>query len=642
MEALKLASTVAARASVRTPRDAPPTPAPDPGGVDTRAARRSQDCGSLRWVCRESFAGVLEQVPPGAWADPEGSGWARVKQNGMREVWRAVIGGSPYYVKYYAYPRWTDRLKRWIRGSVCRAEWQAGVFAIQAGIPAVRPAGYTENLLRAGRRCALLVTEAIEPAWPLHEFWQTLQSDAHPGRRREDAARLIELLAEMIAHAHQAGFEHLDLHAANILVQPVAPRRYRTVFVDLHPARLGVPVSDAAVVRNLAQLNQWFHKHSSITDRLRFLRAYCRFRNEHETRFVHGRPLGLTFEELVEALVRQARIHAEALGAQRDRRLRRDGRYFCHVRPCPGWRGTGFVCCKHPSPESRASMMRFDRRFWDERAREWIARLHDAPRGNESDGPGRTIGPSPAHLVCKASHSAEVRRALLACPDGDLPVILKRPLARNWRRWLRTRLGLSRSRRAWRIGHAMLHRDVPTARPLLVLERRLGPLTLDSLLATEALPGALDLEAYLRAAGARCEARSWLALKRQLTRELVQHVRRLHERGFVHRDCKAQNILVVDGPQRRWLWIDLDGIRLRRPSPADERRALVRLHVSLLDVPGLTRSDRLRFLQGYLARFGSDPRAWRRVWRELSAEATAKLAARERRRRWKLAHYGRA
>jgi hypothetical protein len=244
---------------------------------------------------------------------------------------------------------------------------------------------------------------------------------------------------------------------------------------------------------------------------------------------------------------------------------------------------------------------------------------------------------------CKESHSALVARAVLSAEAEGLPVIIKRPLARDRRRRLRHLFRPSRSMRGWRTGYALLNRDIPAARPLAVLERRVGPLVLDSVLLTEALPGAVDLEAYLRREFEGRSPASWWRQKREVGNLLVECVRQLADRGFIHRDCKAQNVLVVAQPQLRMLWVDMDGLkRVSCPSPAQQLRALMRLHVSLLDVPGLTRTDRARFLKAYLARFGSDPRAWRAAWRRLSHASEEKVRAKRVRREWKLKHYGRA
>jgi len=232
---------------------------------------------------------------------------------------------------------------------------------------------------------------------------------------------------------------------------------------------------------------------------------------------------------------------------------------------------------------------------------------------------------------------------VLSHEQANLPVIIKRPRARNWRRRISQALGPSRSARGWETGHALLHRDIVTARPLACLERRLGPLVLDNLLITEAVPGAVDLETYLRNRHAELPPSAWWRQhKRELCALLVHHIRRLQEGGFAHRDCKAQNILVITQPELKLLWIDMDGVRrVGRLSRAQRLQPLMRLHVSLLDVPGLTRTDRVRFLKSYFARFGSDPNAWRAAWRELSRAADAKLRAKATRRAWKLKHYGR-
>ena len=577
----------------------------------------------LPWICREGFRDVLERTPASVWGAPERQGWRLIKQNALRSVWRGVLEGRAFYMKYYR-TRWLDALRALWRAPGCRSEWDSGMYALRFGIAAVRPVGCTTRVGCDGGRCALLVTEALEPAHTLSEFWRMIAADGVARRRREDTAQLCDLLGELIARAHQAGFEHIDMHANNILVQPVAPRRYRAALVDLHSARLGSPLSDAAVVRNLAQLNQWFGRHSSVGDRLRFLRAYLRWRGEYEAEFPHGRALGLDFEQLVRALSDAARRHAERLWAQRDRRLGRGGRYYARTRLGGGWSARVQVRCKHAVSESPASRLVLEREWWRRQLRSplaWFA--EDAP-------------------ACKASHSAAVTRAVLSTGDGAaLPVIIKRPLGRSvWRR-VRLLVAPSRSARGWKMGHALLHRDLPTARPLALLERRLGPLVLDSLLLTEAIPGAQDLETHLRSAPQRLSPADWRRHKRRLAAALAGQVRRLHERGFIHRDCKAGNLLVLPGPGPRLAWIDMDGLRRRPAAALDQHRALARLHVSLLGVAGLTRSDRLRFLRAYCAGFGRGPREWRAVWRAVARLSAEKLAAAPARREWKLRRYGR-
>lgn len=605
---------------------------------------------SLRWTFRGGFDDFLANVPQRTWATPESQpGWRLVKCNGPREVWRAPVTSQTFYLKYYRDGGVSGVFRRIFRPSACQAEWKGGIYALRSDLAAVEPYGFAAGVRRHSGSYSLLVTQAVEPAYPLNEYWAMIQTDDDARRRRNDSHTLVDLLGELLARAHQAGFEHLDLHAANILIQPLGQRRYRPLFVDLHSARLGVAVSDRAVVRNLAQLNQWFRKNASIGDRLRFLRSYCRWRNEYEQSFPHARPLGLEFDQLVAALAAKADRHAEQLWAQRDRRVMRDGTYFSRIRVPGGWSGMAFKRCKHPTAESRCSRLTLDREWWRNH-------LGDPMKLFASGRDG----------LCKDSHSATVARAALNGKEPEINIIAKRPRARNWRRAISMYFAPSRSRRGWRLANALLNRDVAVARPLAMLERRLGPLVLDSVLLTEAIPGAIDLEALLRrqsaahgfdrnsrtsgdgdtaAPGIRAacrDARLWHLYKVKLCQRLARHVRRLHERGFEHRDCKASNILVLDQPEPRLFWIDMDGLRrVRCARPDRVRAALTRLHVSLFDVPGITRADRCRFLKQFTARFGGRPDEWRGLWLDIEAASRAKLAARERRRQWKLDHYGR-
>lgn len=648
------------------------------------------EINKLYWTFRAGFDSPLAGIPLATWLKPEAQpGWKLVKSNGLREVWRAPLRGRVFYLKYYRTKGLAGLLRNWFRSSACEAEWNGGIFALRAGIAAVEPLAYANGIRRNGCVQSLLVTQAVEPAYPLNEHWTRLQSDDDARRRREDAQRLIDQLGELLARAHQAGFEHLDLHAANILIEPLGRRQYRPLFVDLHSARLGVAVSDRAVVRNLTQLNQWFRKNSSVGDRLRFLRAYCRWRNEYEQSFPHARPLGLEYDELVRALVEEAGRHAERLWAQRDRRVMRNGTYFTRLRLRGGWRGIAFKRCKNPQPESPCSRLTLDNSWWRERLGDplklFSAETHgardakSASSASRNPAADRPTANTAADGLCKNSHSALVARTTLGPPPETVPAIAKRPLSRNWRRMISQHLGISRSLRGWRMGNALLNRDIAVARPLAMLERRVGPLVLDNILLTELVAGAADLETDLRRQAAahgvagsstprpsssRRDSAAWWRYKRDLCDSLVRHMRRTEERGFAHRDCKAGNILVVSGSQAsrppassagvfptetaakhdapRVIWIDMDGMRrVRRVSSDQILAAITRLYVSLRDVPGLTRADYGRFLKAYFARFGADPHAWRGAWRSIADAAEKKQAQRERRRAWKLAHYGR-
>ncbi len=597
--------------------------APDSTPSAAGEARRATFAG-LRWTCRPEAEALLAQTPAEHWCDPGAHGWQRVKNHAQREVWRAHLLGGEYFLKYSFNRGWAADLKAWLRGSPARREWQGGCVALRRGLAAVRPVAYCDALRRDGRRCCLLVTPAVTPSLPLHEFWRHLSADPDPRRRRADARRLIDDLACLVARAHQAGFAHLDMHAANLLVQTVGPRRYRPLFVDLQSARLERPLADEDIVRNLAQLNQWFRRSSTIGDRLRFLRAYLRWRNEFELVLPHGRALELDFPQLVAALGRRAAAHARGLHVRRDGRCTGDRRYFVRLRLPGGWRGVARLSTRRATESARKGEPRWSREVWLSQLAKPLSLL---AREGETH---------------KDSHSAQVARAVLRCDGATVPVFIKRPRSRSLRRRMRNALAPSRSWRAWRIGNALLNRDLPAVRPLAVLERRVGPLVQDSLLVTEAVPGGIDLESLLRREFERRLPREWFRLKRQVVALVARQLRALHAAGFAHRDCKASNLLVAPTAPLHVLWIDWDGLRLRRSvRPADELRALERLHASVTAIRGVHRTDRARFLRNYASSFGASPNDWRELWRAIAAASERRAAARRRRRAWKLDHYGR-
>ncbi len=603
-------------------------------GTERDPAWETLVAGGLSWQVAPALRERLRSTPADIWQNPDGQpGWQRVKDNGHRSVWRIEWAGLTCYAKYYRDDGWRDRLRRLFRAPACAIELRSGRFVQAAGINAARPLACCAKLTFAGRPHALLISAAIEEAVPLSDAWLALR-EIRPSLRPRRVEQIREALAALIAHAHQAGFEHLDMHAGNLLVQN-SGEEVRVHFVDLQSAHLDQSVDDHAVVRNLAQLNQWFRRHSDVRVRLAFLRAYLRWRNHYEPRTAHGRLLGLSYRQLVAHLVRQADTHADRLWAQRDRRLARRGRYYAPLRLGGGWHARVVRGWKHARADSEVSTRAFPLEWW-RTALDPDALLALVEGGNLKD-----------------SHSAAVARAELAHPDGPLPVVLKQPRARDWRRRLRHALMPSRSLLNWRTGQMLLHRELPAAAPLAVLEQRAGPFIRTSLLVTEFLPEAEALPRHLTTARAERSPRVWHRYRQRLARALAGQVRHLHERGFRHRDCKADNILVLPGRDPRLLWIDLDGIRRVAPPPLDPQgprrasraaqlTALTRLHVSLADHPAITRSDRARVLRHYFAGFGRDPRAWRSAWREIDRRAAAQQQRRARRRAWKQEQYGRA
>lgn len=547
----------------------------------------------------------------------------RVKHNDQRDVWSVRAGGRDYFVKLYHPQGLLAKLKVGLRGPTAHEEWSVGRYAAEHGIAAVLPVACAWPAHRSWSGTSLLVTEAVQNAVPLNEFWLAIRGD----RRR--VALLIDSLAALIARAHQCGFRHGDMHPGNILIRP-GRHACHAFFVDLHKVRINRDVRMSEVVANIAQLNQWFRRHATRSQRLAFLRRYLAYRDHFAQASAFARNWRIDARALSASLARAADRHAQRLWAKRDRRTGRTSRYFARIRPAAGWRGHVMLQCKHPAPAASASRLTYTARQWGQ----WLA------------GPLDWVDPA-RHQLLKDSHSTTICRAVLPTQPAPVEVVVKRTLARNaWKRVVQS-IGPSRNHRAWRIANMMLNRDLPAAQPMAVVERFvLGLFRADSILFTECVVDSCDLETVLTRVVPSLPPTRRRAAKDALIESVVQLLRAFHDRGFVHRDLKAPNLLVHwDAPGRsppKLTFIDMDGIsRARRPSSAQRDRAAVRLCVSLFSSPGCTRTDRLRFLRRYLTEPGRATPDWKPAWRRFAALAAAKLDRKALRRDWKIDHYGR-
>lgn len=189
---------------------------------------------------------------------------------------------------------------------------------------------------------------------------------------------------------------------------------------------------------------------------------------------------------------------------------------------------------------------------------------------------------------------------------------------------------LPRGWREWRRARRLERRGVPVARPLGAAVRFGFPwLRLDAF-ACEWVPGeslGAWAERYLRTPPERRPLRE----KHRLTREFARLVRLLHERGVVHRDLHARNVMIA--PQGQLRLVDLQALRLRRRLSWRERlRNLVEINRGFMH--NFSAADRLRFLFAYL---GGRPSGWKEMARRIelaSLRASWEHWARRERRIW--------
>jgi lipopolysaccharide kinase (Kdo/WaaP) family protein len=91
--------------------------------------------------------------------------------------------------------------------------------------------------------------------------------------------------------------------------------------------------------------------------------------------------------------------------------------------------------------------------------------------------------------------------------------------------------------------------------------------------------------------------------KRALLRSLGEEVARLHRAGFIHGDLTPYNVVVERGEPPRFVFIDHERT-CRAPIVGRMRHRLRNLvQLGRLELPGLTRADRVRVLRAYADAF---------------------------------------
>ncbi len=534
--------------------------------------------------------------------------WKLVKENPSRSVYRGTISGQKVYVKHFHSRGFFRRLSRALGISRAMREMELSQYLSSRGVP-------TPTVLAA--KCAdgveWLATRAVAPAESADQW-----HEAALQRGDADALRAVRqatiALGRVIGQMHAAGVVHWDLHCGNVLVCD-GQTGGELIVIDLHRGRRQ-RFSRRVMAANLAQLLHDRYDFTTRSDRLRFLKEYLA---------ASGAPGTLRgWQMMIEDF---ARRHGRRYRAQRDRRVMGNNRYFRRIGLDRGWRGHVALASKRKMAGSQAAEVEFSADAW----RPLLSRPELLLELGEGQG-----------TVLKDSRSSLVVHRQITIGPHRVDVFVKRARRKHFWKIIVDCFRPSRPMRAFKLGHALLTQRIATALPLAALERRFGPILLDSILITEAVdcPRLHDfLNTYLApqpTGGIALSASQQKALAQAVLWQMGRLLQKLHDNRFAHRDLKASNMLVrwSPGDPPEIVLVDLDGLS-RRPVITQKRRfqGLMRLNVSLLKCPVVNRAGRLRMLLGYLRRPGSGQINFKPYWRMLEEWSERKLQQQIRSRR---------
>jgi hypothetical protein len=455
-----------------------------------------------------------------------------VKLRPYREIWRFEHNGRAMYLKWY--PRDRARLKRLVRGDPALREYQRLQHLQHKSIPAPRAVALLSGLLLHGRKGDGVLTWELPGGIQLDHHIHSFRAQGSPIPQRAGLARDVLALIKQLAVARLG---HSDLHLGNILHTPQGLH-----LLDAYSLRYGpLSVADLEVLALSA----------SAATRTDLLRAWK----------LLGPPNTPLPPVTTPAAKRLWRKTAQRMSADNA---------YCMRLQIAGYEGLAFRSWKFPVRHSPASALDITPEDWKSELPRLLTQL-------DAD----TLYP------LKRSRSADVLTGTLVLAGVPLDVVIKRYFRRPAYRHLTELPRGGRAIRAWRKSWMLIARNLPTAWPLAVFQRKRFGVLLDQFFISQLVPGRqLD---NLELVGPDRE----LALRR--TGAIL---RRIDDTGIVHFDTKASNFIVradpVTGPQP--VLVDVDGIRSYRW----RGEGLTRTLRSMADhCPTFTPDDDLHLRLGY-------------------------------------------
>jgi tRNA A-37 threonylcarbamoyl transferase component Bud32 len=422
-----------------------------------------------------------------------------IKDRAYRQVWRFELAGKPYFLKFF--PR---HAKRRFTGNPALREFLRLQQLQKAAIPAARARNVLVGYRLSGQLGDALIIEGIEPSIPLDQYLNDLQLRAAPVPRRADLARQ---LIDIVAALGRAGLGHADLHLGNFLLHE--DRLFLIDAASLH--RRGLRLADVAYLGASAArfatrtelLRAWHHlgQHGPLPSR-------SKLAARHRRKFV--------------------------------RNTAGDNDWFGRI-DIGSWRGHFAKKSKFARRWSPASALTITPPDWQSAWPQLWTQIES--------GSARNLKHSP---------SGDVWAAEVTLAGRSLPVVVKRPYKRYWYRYINEIGRGSRAWRAWIKAWKLIIRDIPTAWPLLVLQKRTLGYVTDSIIVFERVPGPTLDKADLDALPP--------IQRDMLFRRTGELLRKIDALGLAHFDAKASNWIVSPDPLLgpRPILIDVDGVRSRR------------------------------------------------------------------------------
>ena len=425
-----------------------------------------------------------------------------VKDRGYRQIWRFEFGGRAYYLKFYPKGGLRYTLRRLMRGSPAMMEFTRLQMMQKAQVPAPHVRAALMGFHINGRKGDAVVLDAIEPSVQLDHYLTDFQMKGEPIPNR---IRLAQQIRQLVHQLGRANMGHSDLHLGNFILN-----NGQTFLLDGYAVRrLGLRMSD------VLQLGHSVDTFATRTDLLRGWQLLG-----PGAKMPRRNPIsGKLYQSVID-------------------KIWGNNRYFGKLESA-GYKGAFFKHTKFAKRWSVASKLTFTRQDWEAAFPKLLQQMN-----------------ADTLTVIKRSASGDVLSGEVVLNGRPLQVVIKRPKRKYWSRFITEFFRGSRPRRAWKKAWQIIVRDMPTAWPLVIMEKTVFGYAVDTMIIYEHVPGPLL---------AKITPESMSACDRQtLFRRVGRLLRRIESFGYAHTDAKSSNWIVYEDPQTGPMpvVIDIDGISL--------------------------------------------------------------------------------
>jgi len=230
-----------------------------------------------------------------------------------------------------------------------------------------------------------------------------------------------------------------------------------------------------------------------------------------------------------------------------------------------------------------------------------------------------------------SASTSRVHRCRISFGGTCLDLYLKQHLHRNLRDYFKHLIRPSRAMREFKASQMLAENGFDT--PAMIAVGRIGAGLLENrnFLITARLDSARALYVWLQQR-VPSDIRDTLQMRRSLIRQLGETIGRMHASGICHGDLRPGNVFAEE-ESGRWRFFFLDNERTRKFLYLPRSLVVKNLvQIGMLPEYGVTRTDRLRFLKGYLAADRRFAARYKSFAAEVFARTAARLKAKEIRR----------